>query len=401
MSNYVPLDEAAKRLGVNPDQLVEMLSRGDIFGYRDGASWKFKPEEIERVQQEMAGDLDEDAGGSSLLLSEGDLGLSGSGSNIKKGDDAGSDVALVPDPSSGSGVRLVTRGTSKAGDGDALSPIGDSDGDLQLVNEDSGDLSGAASSDVLGSGVLSGIGSASGTGSGGGSKIGSSGSLDLDGDLQLADDDEDDLVLGSGSDLALATDSGINLMSPSDSGLSLEDEPLDLAGTGISGLDLATEGSDVGSGVGSAAASGSLVDFQQDEEFQLSPSGGIEVEEDSGSQVIELEDSTEFGSAPVALSGGDDLGAFAGGDDLGGGLGMEDLGAGMAGGAAMAAARGTPEIPYTSLQVGALLFILLIYALAGILVTDIGRNMWAWNASPTSDLTSGLTQMVIDSVGIK
>ncbi len=44
MSNYVPLDEAAKRLGVNPDQLVEMLSRGDIFGYRDGASWKFKPE---------------------------------------------------------------------------------------------------------------------------------------------------------------------------------------------------------------------------------------------------------------------------------------------------------------------------------------------------------------------
>ncbi|MFO0922022.1 MAG: helix-turn-helix domain-containing protein [Pirellulales bacterium] len=305
MSNYVPLDEAAKRLGVNPDQLVEMLSRGDIFGYRDGASWKFKPEEIERVQQEMAGDLDEEAGGSSLLLSEGDLGLSGSGSNINKGDDAGSDVALVPDPSSGSGVRLVTRGTSKAGDSDALSPIGDSDGDLQLVNEDSGDLSGAASSDVLGSGVLSGISSASGTGSGGGSKIGSSGSLDLDGDLQLADDDEDDLVLGSGSDLALATDSGINLMSPSDSGLSLEDEPLDLAGTGISGLDLATEGSDVGSGVGSAAASGSLVDFQQDEEFQLSPSGGIEVEEDSGSQVIELEDSTEFGSAPVALSGGD------------------------------------------------------------------------------------------------
>ncbi len=95
------------------------------------------------------------------------------------------------------------------------------------------------------------------------------------------------------------------------------------------------------------------------------------------------------------------MGAFAGGDDLGGGLGMEDLGAGMAGGAAMAAARGTPEIPFTTLQVGALLGILLIYALAGIFITDIGRNMWAWNASPTSDLTSGLTQMVIDSAGMK
>ncbi len=39
----------------------------------------------------------------------------------------------------------------------------------------------------------------------------------------------------------LAAESGINLMSPSDSGLSLEEEPLDLAGTGISGLDLGAE----------------------------------------------------------------------------------------------------------------------------------------------------------------
>ncbi len=55
MSNYVPLDEAAKLLGVSPEELVEMRSRGEIFGYRDGASWKFKPEEIERVQNEMDG----------------------------------------------------------------------------------------------------------------------------------------------------------------------------------------------------------------------------------------------------------------------------------------------------------------------------------------------------------
>ncbi len=147
MSNYVPLDEAAKRLGLNPDQIVEMLSRGDMFGYRDGASWKFKPEEIERVKMELAGELDEDAGGSSLLLSEKDLGPSGSksgstiggdkskksaDSDLSLADEAGSDVALVPDPNSGSGVRLVTKGNtpSKTSDSDALAPVQDSDDDL-------------------------------------------------------------------------------------------------------------------------------------------------------------------------------------------------------------------------------------------------------------------------------
>ncbi len=313
MSNYVPLDEAAKLLGVSPEELVEMRSRGEIFGYRDGASWKFKPEEIERVQNEMDG---------------------GEGSS------AGSDVALVADPSSDSGVRLVTKTPGKNADSDVLSFSDDSGDDLKLsddhvlssgssgseidIGEDLKIASGSGSqidigddlklssgsgseislSDVIGSGIGMSPVKSSDIHTGSDDKIanakpGSSGSLDLDGDLQLADDASDDLVLGSGSDLALATDSGINLMSPSDSGLSLEDEPLDLAGTGISGLDLAGEGS----GVGSGAGSGSLVDFQQDEEFQLSPSGGVEADEDSGSQVIELEDSSDFGSAPVAIPG--------------------------------------------------------------------------------------------------
>ncbi|MFY7876426.1 MAG: helix-turn-helix domain-containing protein, partial [Pirellula sp.] len=129
MANYVTLDEAAKILGVSPDELVEMRSRGEIFGYRDGSSWKFKTEEIERVQSELDGDaLDEDAGGSSILVSERQVGPSGSksgptigksgtsdlnlGSELKLGagdSQMGSDVALVPDPNSGSGVRLVNR----------------------------------------------------------------------------------------------------------------------------------------------------------------------------------------------------------------------------------------------------------------------------------------------------
>ena len=77
MSNFVPLEEAAKKLGVSADELVEMLSRGEIFGYRDGGSWKFKPTEIERVASEMMGGaLDEDPAGSSILVSESDLSTS-------------------------------------------------------------------------------------------------------------------------------------------------------------------------------------------------------------------------------------------------------------------------------------------------------------------------------------
>mgnify|MGYP003340472536 CR=1 FL=1 len=51
----VELPEAAKILGVSSDELMEMRQRGEIHGYRDGASWKFKQEEIDRVLAERGG----------------------------------------------------------------------------------------------------------------------------------------------------------------------------------------------------------------------------------------------------------------------------------------------------------------------------------------------------------
>jgi hypothetical protein len=214
----------------------------------------------------------------------------------------------------------------------------------------------------------------------------------------LATDDEDDLVLGSDSGVGLASESGINLMSPSDSGLSLEDEPLDLAGTGISGLDLGAEvnsGSGAGSGSAvsgiSALGSGALVDFQQGEEFQLTPSGGLEADEDSGSQVIELEDSTEFGSP---MEGGFDEGGLEPIQEGDGGFGPmggeEEL---AAGGIAAAAYRGIPETPYTTIDVMLLLSILILLGLCGVLVSDLARNLWAWDGS--NDLSTGLTSALV------
>lgn len=431
MSNFVPLEEAAKKLGVSADELVEMLGRGEIFGYRDGASWKFKPTEIERVASEMMGDaLDEDPAGSSILMSDSELGLSSShgstiGSDVlsNQGDsssDPDSDVALVADPGSGSDVRLVA---SNSDDDLRLADDDDDDDELELAAEDGDDLL-ANASDAVDSGKLK-LGSDISVGSGLGSDIPLSDSdrLDLTGsdasnvlggsdislgggseiikgdsdpaidssglglggsDLELTDDG--DLVLGGGSDLALGTDSGINLMSPADSGISLEDEPLDLAASGISGLDLAAEGSDPG-----LSGSGSAVDFQQDEEFQLSPSGALDTDDDSGSQVIELEDSSEFGDVAVDLPAADGFDAFAD-VDSGASEGFAPAGA--------AVTMGYPEVPYSLLEVLGLLGILLLMCLSGILVSDIVRNMWAWSGSG-SDLTSGFTDMILSALSMK
>ncbi|MCA9192876.1 MAG: helix-turn-helix domain-containing protein [Planctomycetales bacterium] len=403
MSNFVSLADAAKKLGVSEDELKEMRSRGDIFGYRDGASWKFKPEEIERVASEMFGSaLDEDPAGSSILVSESDIGLgSKHGSSI--GSDVSSDVALVPDDT-GSDVRLVAE--KKAAENVPMAASDDDDDELSLMSEDediittgsgsgkgsdveiTGDL-GLDSSVQLGSGVGSDVNLAGGSELIRGDSdpaIDSSG-LDFAGsDLELVD--EDDLVLSGGSDLALANDSGINLMSPADSGISLEDEPLDLAASGISGLDLAVEGSDVEN----PSAGGSAVDFQQDEEFQLSPSGVIETDEDSGSQVIELEDSSEFGDAAVALPSGDAFGDAGFGEEGGFGDGFD-----AAPSAPAAAMMGVPEVPYNSLQVVGLLTILLVMCLSGVLMSDIVRNMWM--SQETSDLTSGFTKALVSAIG--
>ena len=436
-AQFITLEEAAKKLGVHTDELVEMRSRGDIFGYRDGASWKFKPEEIERVAAEMLGGaMDEDPAGSSILISEQDLGPTGSkhgstiGSDINVGsesDEPDSDVALVADPGSGSDVRLIA-GKGASADEPRIAMSDDDDDELSVGDDVDDLLASASGSSNLGSDIKFGtspesaikLGSGTGTGSDipvSGSDafdldLGSEGSGVLSGlsgkgseiikgdsdpsldsmDLDLSDDD-DDLVLGGGSDLALGNDSGINLMSPADSGISLEDEPLDLAASGISGLDLASEGSDAASGVGSGA--GSAVNFQQDEEFQLSASGSIEADEDSGSQVIELEDSSEFGDAAVALPAADGFDAFgsAEGDglDMGGTLGATSGGA--------VVSMGAPEVPYSLVQVMCLLGILLLMCMSGIMVTDVVRNMWAWNDS--SALTSGFTEMVLSAVGQK
>ena len=293
------------------------------------------------------------------------------------------------------------------------------------------------SAEQQGSGLISGDSQDLLTSSAGGSGLGTSIGADallgseLDGvddalaeddDLVIADDDDDLIISSAGSDISVAGDSGINLMSPSDSGLSLESEPLDLAGSSISALDLGaelSEGGSSGSG-GGASGSGSLVDFQADEEFQLSPSGvGLDADIDSGSQVIEVEDSeaiaeaVEFGEVEVMDAGvaADPMGADVFGQEAG--L-IDDAGLGQAEEvvtfedeeaeaiaidpqATISAASTTMgaayEVPFSLFQCFSLMLVICVLSVGGMLMTDLVRNMWTY--SELSAPVSGLTDMLI------
>lgn len=536
-SQFLSLEEAAKKLGVTTDQLVSFRSEGRIRGFRAGASWKFPEGEIERLADDLAAEgdsydpyqmVDDDApaespssGGSGVVLDDLDLDLVsgiGGGSNL-----SGSDVNLIAGDGSGDGsdVKLV----SSAADDDSdftmkgrreslveidsgelqLSPDSpvithdsdmidlaidaksgstgpiakrdlpeaqskstgdsglsfdadndDSDDDLLVISDevfgsglgDDGPVKGGSalsslemmddldlsmgsgkggsglgsgldsnvlseldllSADAVGSGLISGdsgnvIGSGSDRGRGpgssgkGGSSKGSGLILDDDDDDLLITDNDDELVLG-GSDLSISGDSGINLMSPSDSGISLESEPLDLAGSSISALDLGLEmgsGGSSGRGLGSASGVGA-------EDFQLSPSGiSLDTDSDSSSQVIEVEDSAAFageglgGAAFGDALDGDD--AFAESAEEGGfadeeALAVED---GFGEEETIATGRGAPvaayEVPYSIFQVVGLVCVVLVMGIGGMLMSDLVRNIWTYSepAAPVSGLTDWL-----------
>lgn len=351
----VELKEAATMLGMTPDELTDLRSRGEIHGYRDGSSWKFKIEEIERVAEELdinltrgsgvdlpaAADLNDDMDdlfadedddsvddADSILVSEEELGHSTGASTIigKKAGESGED----------SDIQISEPEDSEIG----LAPA---ESDLQLAAEDSGPSPsgvGEKSSDVeldeaaLGSDldlVASDIGSAAGDDLGTRSSAndlqsdtGSDLTLDADDDLELSVDSS--LSLGTGSDDELgmgdsdveldvdqaddvlelgasgidsdvtlgATDSGINL-SPTDSGLSLED-PLDLGGSSVEQLEL-PEDEDIISLDEEIGDPDAATQLKADDEFLLTPVEEMPEDESSGSQVIALEDSDVYADA--------------------------------------------------------------------------------------------------------
>ncbi|MBP90918.1 MAG: hypothetical protein CMJ64_30105 [Planctomycetaceae bacterium] len=516
MAKFLELNEAAQLLGVTPDKLVEMRSNGDIRGFRDGASWKFKEDEIERMKEELggAGDSiedplgpiddelgsaldfgdvssdDQDDDDESVLVSEEELGHSGekTSSTIigKKGSEepADSDLPLAPDSPSSDLTLADGSELSLAADsgGSDVAFLPESDGtDLNLGNASGIDSELTLEEPTGGSGVGSdvtlvpGVGKSDvslvpdpgsdkgkpaevagpdsdilmddseltleGPGSGGtgdlelgadtglGSAISD---LDMALDSELALSDDDDVVLsgsGTGSDLSLSAadsginlssptdsglsleaDSGINLQSPTDSGLSLDEEPLDLGGSSISSLELPEDDEVVGledafDGLDGSDSSPAAV--KKDEEFLLSPSDEMFMDEsDSGSQVIALEDSEAF-DQDAATMVQPDAGQALLAETAGLEQQLDSLDSGGTPATPVAAAPtpasvapDAPETPYSIWNVLGLLLIIMFLCISGILMTDMVKNMWAWEEEG-HEVATGISKTLTEVIGLR
>ena len=214
MSKLIPMDEAASILGMTVEQLTELRSNNEIFGYRDGSNWKFKMTELERVAGELGIKLNvSDAAKVADDLSESfGFELSDSGDLVV--DEDSSSGALIEELDSAEYVE----DSSVELDQDSKISLDDSrlDDSIKLgSDEESVRL---ADSGLLGKGSSIRVGPEEGSGA---LKLEDSGPLDVDDDSVLEDDEE--LSFGSSS-LSLASESSKKLAG-GDSADLLDDEP--------------------------------------------------------------------------------------------------------------------------------------------------------------------------------
>lgn len=401
----VTLDEAAKQMGISSDELNELRSRGEIYGYRDGATWKFKPEDIEKLIAERANPSAEGSGvgiGESsedvILLSEFELGSSGPSTSSTVIGKPGQ--GLAPDDSD---IRLTTREATEGSDVKLAGLSGVTIASAQPMAPSAGgsdlELAPSDSANVIDSGSDLSLADSS---SGGSNVIGP--------------DDPDEFVLhasGVGSDITISPgDSGISLLDPSDSGLSLE-VPLELKKP----KDEDSEEFEMSSGDAivspedSAFDSDAVIDVRSDDEFLLTPLEEVvdEDSQDSGSQVIALDtDSGFLGDSSAPLVGDSEPSV-----SMSGMLEAEDSSSGSMfesggfGGGAPAAAAVVPvavvsaprENQFSGLVVLSLSLGVLFLALGGMMMYDLMVHIWSWDHPPAT-LNSSIMDFVINTLGV-
>ncbi len=404
---FIELKAAAAQLGITTEQLQELREAGKVHGYKDGASWKFKPEEIARLSSEMAAssaaadadELDFDDSGSlsgdefDRLLSIDAESDSDSEDNLEdssvlisadakpgseqessstvigkeQADQLGSDLRLAEEDEGGSDIRLAGSSAKSGSDAD----------DLRLA--DSEDLS---------------------------DELSLADNLDFESDsaLMLGDDaelssssgsSEQHVLVDSDSSVVDASGSGIGLVNASDSGLSLE--------SGSSAALELPEDEDMISLEDDIALSDDGRQLQQDEEFLLSPSDEMMGDEssDSGSQVIALDDSGAFDSdADVLVADGAEP-MLVPEDAEGLGLPLEPIEEAVAVAKAAPGISGAqaPEAAYSVWNLMSLVFVVLLLGVTGMLMADVVRNMWSWNSE--TGVSSGLANAIIEALGMK
>lgn len=248
---FLSLEEVARHLGKSVGEVNQLVDRKKLFPMRDGATVKFKLDDVERAARDLADDDSQpDELSLDLDMSSPSLGSGAAGSDIGLGAGDESESIFGGDAADqGSADHTVLRSSPAAS-----AASGTFDDDLALdsiVNASSPSLSKPS---VIGSGTIA---------------------FDLP-DVGTAGDS---LVFGSGVGVSPASDAGAALSGKlDDSGLSLEGADLQ-----VSGIDL---GETAGMGSGIDDVGGSLAG----EAFELGTAGD---DDESASVVIPTEDSTD------------------------------------------------------------------------------------------------------------
>lgn len=355
MSNLIPMDEAASMLGMTVEQLTELRSNNEIFGYKDGANWKFKQTELERVAGELNITLKQ--GGAAyeedssveleLPASElsGSIKLEESGEVLDDGLSFGS-----------SSLSLASESSKNAGDSADLL---DDDPEKADSASDTGKMLGAGkeedlllSEDDLFSDELS---------------LADSTSFEESAELDSDFADSDLILDDSDSNSEIMLDSSASV-------IGLGDEPLELGGSDIDSLELPEDDDMI---VLDSAADSEAATMMQEDDFNLTPlEASMDEDDSSGSQVIALEDS-EIYAEESSSSGLGDSDAFPaqpmimdeGGFD--GGMPYND-------GGMMPAAVGPaalPEAPYTIWQVLSLGLVAFLLVAGGMIAYGLIQNL--------------------------
>jgi hypothetical protein len=261
---YLSLEEAATLLGIKPDELIRLRERGEVRGFADKSSWKFKADDVEEFRRRREPSSDTDL---PIMGEDDDFGSEPM--IITKGDESDSD----------SDVRLSAAKNAKAsltGSSAELAAVDskDSDSDVRLSDSKTGKKKKGSDSDVTL--VKPNLASKS----------------DSDSDVKIVADEDSDsdvkllksgLTTDSDSDVRLATsDSDVRLAPLTDS-----DSDVKLIGKSVK----AKKGSDSDVTILSkspGAAKSSRKDTEESDSILLGGDSGIQLESDSG---IQLEDS--------------------------------------------------------------------------------------------------------------
>jgi len=298
---FLSVEEAARQLGVTIDEVNRLVDRKQLFPIRDGATLKFKAEEVDRAARSLA-DENPLSDGLSLDLDVQDDGLAATGGLSGPGDDI-----LLEDPIEEDVSIFQSEGTASQSPSQTGAAAGTAGSGLSMPELDAPAGSGA---DIVFGGdetheseelALESIVGASSPSLAGSAIVGiqpkHDGTLEIDlGEVALPDDGGS-LAVGSGAPISgVAAGGSLALSGALDSGLSLEEGGLE-----VSGIDL---------GPGETPAAAGDATLLGGEDFELGGGGG---DEESASVVIATDsgDSSFFGQSmsDQSSSFSEDLGA--------------------------------------------------------------------------------------------